>query len=114
MLRNKMRNLNRYREIVYTFARHGFGFLLDEMRLFSKLSIPKRPAASEPVNQDPVSVGKHVREALEELGPAFVKLGQVASTRSDLLPSHVIAQLEKLHDEVRPLPFEEVQKVLEQ
>ncbi|SDC33728.1 2-octaprenylphenol hydroxylase [Melghirimyces thermohalophilus] len=114
MLRNKMRNLNRYREIVYTFARHGFGFLLDEMGLFSKLSIPKRPAASEPVNQDPVSVGKHVREALEELGPAFVKLGQVASTRSDLLPSHVIAQLEKLHDEVRPLPFEEVQKVLEQ
>ncbi|PTX55136.1 2-octaprenylphenol hydroxylase [Melghirimyces profundicolus] len=114
MFGKKIRNLNRYREIVYTFARHGFGYLLEEMGLFTKLSLPKSPTETGAIHQDPASVGKHIREALESLGPAFVKLGQVASTRSDLLPEKVIAELNKLHDEVSALPFQEIRKVLEQ
>ncbi|EGK11614.1 ABC1 family protein [Desmospora sp. 8437] len=114
MFGKKIRNLNRYREIASTFARHGFGYLLEETGLFSKLSLPKKEKESTPVRKDPASIGKHIREALEELGPAFVKLGQVASTRSDLLPETMIRELEKLQDKVRPLPFREIQQVLEQ
>ncbi|MFD1396446.1 ABC1 kinase family protein [Kroppenstedtia eburnea] len=114
MFGKKIRNLNRYREIASTFARHGFGYLLEETGLFSKLSLPKKEKESTPVKKDPASIGKHIREALEELGPAFVKLGQVASTRSDLLPETMIRELEKLQDKVRPLPFREIQQVLEQ
>ncbi|MFC4077053.1 ABC1 kinase family protein [Salinithrix halophila] len=112
MIGKKMRNLNRYREIASTFAKHGFGFLLDEMGLFTRLSMP-RDTDKEAIHQDPASMGRHIRKALEELGPTFVKLGQVASTRSDLLPEGVIKELEKLHDHVKPLPFADVKGVLE-
>ena len=114
MFGKKIRNLNRYREIASTFARHGFGYLLEETGIFSILSLPKKAKESAPIKKDPASMGKHIREALEELGPAFVKLGQVASTRSDLLPETMIRELEKLQDKVRPLPFREIKQVLEQ
>ncbi|GGA55008.1 ABC transporter [Kroppenstedtia guangzhouensis] len=114
MFGKKIRNLNRYWEIASTFARHGFGYLLEETGIFSILSLPKKAKESAPIKKDPASMGKHIREALEELGPAFVKLGQVASTRSDLLPETMIRELEKLQDKVRPLPFREIKQVLEQ
>ena len=114
MFGKKIRNLNRYREIATVFARHGFGYILEETGLFSKLSLPKKAKESPPVKKDPVTIGKHIRKALEELGPAFVKLGQVASTRSDLLPESMIHELEKLQDHVRPHSFPEIQQVLEQ
>jgi ubiquinone biosynthesis protein len=47
---------------------------------------------------------EHFRLALEELGPTFIKLGQVLSTRPDLLPSDFILQLYKLQDSVTPIP----------
>ncbi|OYD09040.1 ABC1 kinase family protein [Paludifilum halophilum] len=112
MFGRKMRNLNRYREIALTLTRHGFGYILDEMGIFTYLSIPKKE--SKPLHRDPATRGRHIRQTLEELGPTFIKLGQVASTRTDLLPEDIIRELEKLHDDVRPLPFEEIRTILEQ
>ncbi|MBX3040104.1 MAG: AarF/ABC1/UbiB kinase family protein [Bdellovibrionaceae bacterium] len=51
--------------------------------------------------------------SFEELGPTFVKLGQVLATRPDLVPEEYIAEFEKLHDRVQPLPFEKIQTILE-
>lgn len=111
MFGRTIRNISRYREIASTLARHGFGFLLEDLNLFQKLSLPREESDRLPPE---APTGRHVREALEELGPTFIKLGQVASTRSDLLPERIIQELEKLHDEVKPHPFHMVRTVLEE
>lgn len=62
----------------------------------------------------PSQLGRHVREMLEELGPTYVKFGQVLSTRPDLLPDEVVQELVKLQDRVPPFGFATVQEVIEQ
>jgi len=59
-------------------------------------------------------VGAHLRNACAELGPAFVKVGQLASTRSDLLPQPIVQELAKLQDRVYPLSFGVVRRVVEE
>lgn len=59
------------------------------------------------------SVYQRMRLAIEELGPTFVKFGQIMSTRPDLLPPELITELKKLQDQVAPLPFSEIRKVIE-
>jgi ubiquinone biosynthesis protein len=59
------------------------------------------------------SVYERMRLAIEELGPTFVKFGQIMSTRPDILPPELITELKKLQDQVAPLPFSEIRKVIE-
>ncbi len=59
------------------------------------------------------SVYERMRLAIEELGPTFVKFGQIMSTRQDMLPPELIKELKKLQDQVSPLPFSEIRKVIE-
>jgi ubiquinone biosynthesis protein len=59
------------------------------------------------------SVYERMRLAIEELGPTFVKFGQIMSTRPDILPPDLITELKKLQDQVAPLPFSEIRKVIE-
>src|SRR3954463_10325771 len=61
----------------------------------------------------PTARGMHLREMLDELGPTFVKFGQVLSTRPDIVPPDIIAELRSLQDDVRPFPFEQVEQVVE-
>lgn len=99
----RLRQLQRYRTIVSAFARNGLGYVSHEMGLTDKIlffrSEEKRELSSR-------SLGERIREMLEELGPTFVKLGQIASTRPDLIPADVIAELERLQDHVPAAPFE--------
>ena len=104
----RISQIPRYQEIVSTFVRHGFGFALDLLPVNQKWRRRLRPF---PVTE-PKSLPVHFRQALEELGPTFVKLGQVLSTRPDLLPPDYIAELSHLQDEVPPLPWDEIQAVL--
>ncbi len=103
-----IRHLQRYRQILVVFTRHGFGFALahlptEPLWLRDLYPYPKQDRASLPF---------HFRQALEELGPAFVKLGQVLSTRPDLLPPDYIIELSKLQDEVQPVGWPEIEQVL--
>src|SRR3954465_12217838 len=66
------------------------------------------------VEGDARAKAKAFRERLVELGPAYIKLGQVLSTRPDLLPKPYIDELEHLQDDVPPMPFEEVERILEE
>ena len=66
------------------------------------------------IEGDARAKAKAFRERLVELGPAYIKLGQVLSTRPDLLPKPYIDELEHLQDDVPPMPFEEVEKTIEQ
>ena len=105
------RHLPRYYRIVTVFTRHGFG------RFFRPLQRERRPALSpagsgKKVKASPLTPAEHLRVALEELGPTFVKLGQILSTRPDLLPFPYIVELSKLQDSVPPQDWEIMQAVL--
>ena len=95
------KHLDRYRQIVGVLADEGLDNVLDVtgLRHFQPASRRLRP---ERVSPEPFGV--RLRHTLERLGPTFVKLGQVASTRPDLIPEDVIAELSKLQDDVAPFP----------
>ncbi|MGE5371115.1 MAG: ABC1 kinase family protein [Solirubrobacterales bacterium] len=95
----------RYRQIARVLARHGFGFL------FTQMGIPQVIYRKRPDYQK-YSVSERVRLALEELGPTYVKLGQLLSIRPDLIPKSMIKELEKLQDAVYPFSTEAVRQVL--
>lgn len=90
-------HLDRYRQVAEVLARHGLGFLVGAAGL--ERWLPFRPPASAPANgAHRVGNPERLRLALEELGPTFIKLGQVLSTRSDLLPPEFQSELAKLQD----------------
>jgi len=91
------RSIARVTEIGRVATRHGFGYLLD-----------RRRAADQPDAER----GRRLREMLDELGPTFVKFGQVLSTRPDLVPPDMIVELRKLQDDVSPFPIEDVERVV--
>ena len=95
------------------FSRNGFGYIADEMGLLDLVSLPKRILTQSDYEIEKKSVGERIRLILEELGPTFVKLGQFASTRPDILPENVIQELEKLQDDVGAFPYEEVRDIIE-
>ncbi|WP_035107687.1 ABC1 kinase family protein [Desulfovirgula thermocuniculi] len=110
----RYRHLSRYREIANVLARHGFGYILHQLGLGELLNLGRRLRVGKgaPVGEQP-SPARRLRLVLEELGPTFIKLGQVLSTRADLLPPPYIAELEKLQDQVPPFPFSLVRQCLQ-
>ncbi len=103
-----VRHLRRFQQIAQILARHGFGELLDLLG-----AAPVFPLARALRRRPSLGPPQRLRMALEELGPTFVKLGQVLSTRPDLLPPAYIAELARLQDTVPPEPWEPVRAQLE-
>jgi ubiquinone biosynthesis protein len=95
------RDLGRVRDISKVLARHGFGEIVARLGLGRSRRTPDDPSSETRVAG---SIGTRIRNVLEDLGPSFVKLGQIASTRSDVLPADVVAELKKLLDDVPPVP----------
>src|SRR5579862_7892580 len=110
------RSIGRLSEIAQVMVRHGFGYFLEAHRLGDLLpgrSAEERIAAAA-AEQSAVSArGQHLREVLEDLGPTFVKFGQLLSTRPDVVPPDIVVELRKLQDDVRPFPFEQAERVIE-
>ncbi|HPK82291.1 MAG TPA: AarF/UbiB family protein, partial [Methanoculleus sp.] len=99
--------LRRYRQIADVLAKYGFGILVEEV--FPGIGrLWKAPVPAE----EKQSVYERIRLALEELGPTYIKFGQIMSTRRELLPPELIAELQRLQDRVDPLPFEEIRPVI--
>jgi ubiquinone biosynthesis protein len=96
-------------------VRHGFGYFLEAHKLTDLLpgrSAEARLAAA--YEEGSSARGQHLRELLDELGPTFVKFGQLLSTRPDVVPPDIIAELRALQDDVRPFPFEQAERVIEE
>jgi ubiquinone biosynthesis protein len=92
------RHLNRYREIVEVLIRHGFGAAVAQLGLDDHLGLPR--LFRRQTRSSSVKPAEHLRLALEELGPTFIKLGQILSTRPDLIPPSYFAELGRLQDKV--------------
>jgi len=110
------RNLGRLSEIAQVMVRHGFGYFLEAHKLTDLLpgrSAEARIAAAAAANGNGSARGQHLREVLDELGPTFVKFGQLLSTRPDIVPEDIIVELRGLQDDVRPFPFEQAERVIE-
>ncbi len=109
-----MRDLPRLHEITSVLIRHGLGDIVRRIGIASALEragqILHWGTIGESVRLEPA---QRLRLALEELGPTFIKLGQVMATRVDLFPPDWIAEFEKLHSEVPPVPFDELLPDLE-
>jgi ubiquinone biosynthesis protein len=107
------RNLGRLSEIAQVMVRHGFGYFLEAHKLTDLLPGRSAEARLAAATESGASArGVHLRELLDELGPTFVKFGQLLSTRPDIVPPDIIVELRKLQDNVRPFPFEEAERVI--
>jgi ubiquinone biosynthesis protein len=111
MAQQATRSLGRLSEIAQVMVRHGFGYFLEAHKLTDLL--PGRSAEAR-LAADPMQRGRHLRELLDELGPTFVKFGQLLSTRPDVVPPDIVIELRKLQDDVRPFPFEQAERVIEE
>ncbi|MEZ4443496.1 MAG: AarF/UbiB family protein [Polyangiaceae bacterium] len=122
-LLSAVRDMGRLREIYVVLVRHGFGELAQRLGIGGNKtdkalpegvpSIPPEERKRGEAEKSKHSLAERVRLVAMDLGPSFVKLGQIASTRPDILPEEWITELKKLQDEVNPLDFEEIESAVE-
>jgi ubiquinone biosynthesis protein len=108
------RDLGRVRDISKVLVRHGFGEIVNRLGIARSRRTGDKSNDDAPSEKRPTgSVGVRIRNVLEDLGPSFVKLGQIASTRSDVLPADVVKELKKLLDDVPPVPAAAIRERIE-
>lgn len=109
---NRVKGIGRFSVIARVLVKHGLGDILD--RIFF------RDRAGDTGQADKVVISKtvypsagRIRRVLEELGPSFIKLGQLMSTRADIFPPEYIREFKKLQDRVPPIPYDQIKAVIE-
>ena len=108
------RHVKRYRRILTVLFKYGFGDLIDVLKIEQYLEIGLRLVSKKRREKiESHTRAERVRMAIEELGPTFIKMGQILSTRPDLLPAEFIMELPKLQDNVPSFPFHEVKMIIE-
>ncbi len=102
----------RYAEIIRILSRHGVRSVAEQLGVASLIPF-NRGWFRTPADGQPATQAEHLRAALEDLGTTFIKLGQIMSTREDLLPPSFITELAKLQDRVPPVPTDGIRGVIE-
>jgi ubiquinone biosynthesis protein len=105
--------LERYRQIGEVLSRHGLGFIAGLTGLGRFVPFHRGVLGHER-RQEPYTTPDHLRLALEELGPTFIKLGQLLSTRSDIVPAAYLRELSKLQDSALPVAASVISDLVEQ
>jgi len=109
---NRVKGIRRFSVITRVLVKHGLGDILDRIFL--------RDRAGDTGQEGKVVISKtvypsagRIRRVLEELGPSFIKLGQLMSTRADIFPPEYIQEFKKLQDRVPPIPYDQIKTVIE-
>lgn len=113
MFKRQIRHLQRYHQLANILANNGFGWFIQEIGL-SNIPVLSRLRGEETAGEAGSSVYRRIRKVIQELGPTYVKMGQIASTRPDLLPQELIDELAQLQDRVPPFPYENVKEIIEE
>ncbi|MCD4825717.1 MAG: AarF/ABC1/UbiB kinase family protein, partial [Phycisphaerae bacterium] len=110
----RYRYVNRYRQIISILLKHGLGDFVAGLGLHRHIGFGKRfLMKTQAVPRPAITRWQRLRMVLEELGPSYVKLGQLASTRPDLVPEELCEELEKLQDTVPSFPMAQVREIIE-
>lgn len=106
------REVARFQEIARVFIRHGFGWAYRQLKLRRELEVEFEGRELTKATLASPDTGKRLVAAFNELGPTFVKLGQILSTRTDLLPESITSELATLQDDVDRVPFPDIEAQL--
>lgn len=106
------RHLKRYKEIVHILLKYGFSIIVEKLNIEGVAY--KIPITNPPAEIKNMSTGERLRKTFEELGPTYVKLGQILSTRKDLLDQNIINELVKLRDNVEVFDTEIAMNILKE
>lgn len=119
-LSKTIKNVSRFKEILTVLSRHGFSELIVKSGLDKVIPGFVLPSRVSELKREDLSneewwevFGSQLRTSFEELGPGFVKLGQLLATREDVLDAALIRELKKLQNKVKGIPFEVAQKAIE-
>lgn len=103
-----VKNVGRLRYILGVFAKHGL------QTFFMRMGLERYVSESQAAGMENLTLPERLRLSFEQLGPTFIKLGQLLANRPDMLPDEYIEEFKKLQDDVNPLPYEVVKKQVEQ
>lgn len=104
----------RYGKIIDTLVKYEFGYLVDQMELRPFESIRSKIRGYCELKGTPITGPERARQVLEQLGPTYIKLGQILSVRQDLIPIEYVNEFAKLQDAVSTFDFEDVSLLIHQ
>ena len=109
-INRNLRSLKRYRQVLGILIKYGFGHIVEQLNIDYYLQLGKRIVSLGTASREleRLTQGARLRLALEELGPTFIKLGQLLSTRPDVVPADALEELQKLQDHLPAVPTEQI------
>ncbi len=109
-INRNIRSLKRYRQVLGTLIKYGFGNIVEQLNIDYYFELGKRIVSLGTASREleRLTQAARFRLALEELGPTFIKLGQILSTRPDIVPADALEELQKLQDHIPAVPTDEI------